>query len=273
MNNTNPIFEAMSGLDENYAAESVKPRKKKMKKPLKIALIAVAAAGLAIIVGFLGTDGAKHTFSFGSKNSTQRGFYLNLTPQPLTVPDEFKPPSGEMFFHGDSYRPISEVFEQFGLTPLLSDNVTDTNESLTFTVTVPNSFQSHVTFRYVLHDNIIDEDVEIRATYYQNPTRTDISYHMGLFPGEPTEIITLKDGSKCMVSGSRAVFSYGGAEFTITFYYEFDDPNYYYYNYEKLSESEQKQFLAELVEAMPGIDTVKQVLVDLGVYDPADEAN
>ena len=43
MNNTNRIFEAMNDLDENYAAEAILPRKKKMKKPLKIAIIVVAA--------------------------------------------------------------------------------------------------------------------------------------------------------------------------------------------------------------------------------------
>lgn len=262
MNKTNPIFEALNELNEDYAAEAILPRKKKMKKTLKIVLIAAVAAVLAMIVGFVGRDGKIYSFSFGSKNGAQRGFYLNLTPQPLVVLDEFKPPSGELFFHGESYLPISEVFEKFGLTPLLSDNVTDTNGHLTFTVTVPNSFQSHVDFEYVLHDNIIDEDVEFSSTYYQNPTWTNFSGHMELFPGEPTEIVTLKDGSKCMVSGERAVFSYGGAVFTVTLPSEYVDP-YYYYNYEELSESEQKQYLAELVEAMPGIDTVKQVLSDL----------
>ena len=43
MNKTNPIFEALNELNENYAAEAILPRKKKMKKPLKIALIVVAA--------------------------------------------------------------------------------------------------------------------------------------------------------------------------------------------------------------------------------------
>ena len=85
--------------------------------------------------------------------------------------------------------------------------------------------------------------------------------HWGLFPGEPTEIITLNDGSACMVSGWIAVFSYDGALWELRVDYDFDEPE----NYSQLSKKEQKAVLKQMIEAMPGIDAVKQVLDDLEV--------
>ncbi len=59
MTEFNPIFEALDGLDENIAAEAVRPAKKKMKKPLKIAIIAVAATlalGMSAVAATSGSN-------------------------------------------------------------------------------------------------------------------------------------------------------------------------------------------------------------------------
>lgn len=83
--------------------------------------------------------------------------------------------------------------------------------------------------------------------------------HQELLPGEPSEVITLNNGSLCMVTKSRAVFSLNGAYCEFELPYEFNVPE----NYGQLPEDEQRQILAELIKAMPGTETVKQVLADL----------
>ena len=57
MNKTNTVFEALNGLDEKYISEAVgaikEPRERTTKKPIKLALTAVAAAAaLTLLVGF-----------------------------------------------------------------------------------------------------------------------------------------------------------------------------------------------------------------------------
>lgn len=265
MNNNikiNPIFKALGDVEERHVPVN---EKKRPGKKIKIALIAVvSAAALAMIVGFVGTSGGKHKFSFGDDDSLDRGFYLDLTPQQFTVPDEFKPLPGEVDFSGNVDMPPSELFAKFGIELPTGENFTKVlNKETTVELYMPNGVPDDLKFWYVLHNNTIDEDVYFHALYFANADRTTYSYHWGLMPGEPSEIITLNNGSLCMVSASMAVFSYNGAQYEFTLPYEYDEPD----NFGDLPRGEQKRILAELVEAMPGIDTVKQVLTDLGVYD------
>lgn len=264
MNNTNPIFEALNELNENYAAEAVSPGKTKMKKPLKITLIAaVSAAALAMIVGFVGTNGGKHKFSFGVDDLKNRGFYLDLFSHELTVPEEFKPQPGEYTFSDKVNMPPSELFEKFGLTLPINDNFTEvTDEQPSVEVTIIGG--TDVEFEYILYNKTIGKNVYFEARYFSKAENMTYSSGRGILPGEPSEVITLNNGSLCMVSASMAVFSYDGAHYELTLPYEYDEPD----NFGDLPDNERRRILAELIEAMPGIDTVKQVLADLGVYDP-----
>lgn len=255
MNNINPVFQALSGIDERHI-----PVKHPVKK-LRIALIAAAAAALALLVGFVGTSGGKHRFSFDTGNRNSRGFDLDLTPQELTVPEEFMPPLGEVFFSGNVDILPSELFRKFGISPLITENFSETDELPFVDIFMPDGAVEDVNFTYELYDKNIKETVYFDVTCFANPDRMTYRSHIGYLPGEPTEIVTLSSGSLCLLTGSEAVFSYNGAVYYVRLPYEYDEPDHF----GELPESEKKRILAELIEAMPGIETVKQVLADLGI--------
>lgn len=259
MNNINPIFEALSGVDERHVpiAQEKRPAKK-----LKLALIAaVSAATLALIVGFTtATVRGQHRFGFSSGNSANHTFDLELTPQEFTIPDEFM--SQLEYGVGQIYADTTpnELIRSFGITPLINDNFSDTDKKPRVDILADGEDQT-VDFVYSLYDKNIGMTVIFKATYFSETENLTYNGHIELLPGEPSKVITLNNGSLCMVTGSRAEFSYNGAKFGFDLLYEYNAPD----NYGELPESEQKKILAEMTEAMPGIDTVKQVLADLGV--------
>lgn len=263
MNNTNRIFEAMNDLDENYAAEAILPRKKKMKKPLKIAIIVVAAAALALLTGF--TTSAvrgRHRFGFYRENSAGHAFDLELTARELTVPKEFMPQEGYHQSFDSVDIPPSELFEMFGLTLPINDNFTEADgEKPAVDVGIVDD-NIKIEFNYTLYNKTIGGNVYFGIIYFSRIDNLTYQSNQGLLPGEPAEIITLNDGSLCMVTGSMAVLSLDGAHCTLQLPYDYEIPA----NIGQMSVDEQYRIVGEMIEAMPGIDTVKQVLTDLEIY-------
>ncbi|MDE7361125.1 MAG: hypothetical protein K2N38_04255 [Oscillospiraceae bacterium] len=260
MNKINPIFEALSGVDERHIPVT---QEKRPAKKLKITLIAAAlAAALTMLAGFT-TEAVRgqYMFSFSKENSAEHTFELNITPQEFTVPEEFRPKSGDPHFSGSTDIPPRELFERFGITLPINDNFTEVNDkqSIVEVGILGDAFE--VEFRYTLYNKTIDNNVIFTAQYFSKTENH--TYHVShhLLPGEPSEVITLNNGSLCMLTGSRAVFSHNGVHFELEIPYEFEIPA----NIDQMSIDEQYQMVAEIIEAMPGIETVKQVLIDFGV--------
>ena len=254
MNKINPIFEALSYVDDRHIP--VNKEKRLSKKPLLI----LAAAAILLLTGFTTVAVlGKHVFSFSTGSSAEQAFDLNLRSWEFTIPEEFSPVLGENSFSGSAEIPPSEVFKEFGITPLINDNFTEIPGEQT-TVEVNTDFRES-RFQYTLYSKTLEKEVTFNAAYFSETENMTYHGHWGLFPGEPTEIITLNDGSACMVSGWIAVFSYDGALWELRVDYDFDEPE----NYSQLSKKEQKAVLKQMIEAMPGIDAVKQVLDDLEV--------
>lgn len=259
MNNINPIFEALSGVDDRHIP--VKQEKRPGKK-IKIALIAAASAVLALLVGFTTSAvSGRHRFGFYRENSVGHAFDLELTARELTVPKEFIPQEGYHQSFDSVEMPPSELFEKFGLTLPINDNFTElSGKKPTVDVRILDD-NIVIEFNYTLYNKTIGRDVYFVTLYFSRTDNLSYDSRQGLLPGEPVEIITLSDGSLCMVTGYMAVLSLDGAHCTLQLPFEYDEPD----NYGDLPRSEQERILAELVEAMPGIDAVKQVLSDLGV--------
>lgn len=240
--------------------EGISMTETKRKKRIKPLIIAAAAAVVLLLAGFTAVVRGKHVFSFNSGHSLEQAFDLDLKSRELTIPEEFMPQDDEFFSSNSVDMTPRELLEKFGITPPINDNFADVADNKP-TVNV-NSLDGDtiVDFKYVLYNKTIENNVFFSTRYWSYADNMTGTSHLGLFPGEPTEVITLKNGAKCMVSAWRAVFSYDGArwEFSV----DFDDsmiPD----NYGELSKKEQKKIIAEMIEAMPGIETVKQVLRDM----------
>ena len=255
MNKINPIFEALSYVDDRHIP--VNKEQRLSKKPLFI----LVAAAILLLTGFTTVAVlGKHVFSFSTGGPAEKAFDLNLKSREFTIPEEFSPAPGEISFSGSTDIPPSELFEKFGIKPLINDNFIEIPGEKT-TVEVSALGIPEPKFQYTLYSKTLEKEVTFNVEYFSETENMTYHGHWGLFPGEPTEIITLNDGSACMVSGWIAVFSYDGALWELRVDYDFDEPE----NYSQLSKKEQKAVLKQMIEAMPGIDAVKQVLDDLEV--------
>lgn len=243
MTELNPILKALDDIDENIAAEAVGSTKKKMKKPLKIILIAAAAASLALVVGFASgaVGGGDHKLNFGVGDSVNRSFYFNLTSQEFTIPEEFTSQLTEGLYRGDVDTPLSELFRMFGITPLMNENFTDPDGRKTKVRILDDGMMPRtVDFTYCLHDKNLDKDIWFKASYVSDIENfsSEGTYHFD--DDAKPDLITLNDGSLCLVTNKMAVFSYNGVRF---------------------------ELIIEDTDVPSSADIVKQVLKDLKVYN------
>lgn len=257
MNKINPIFEALSGVDERHIPVT---QEKRHAKKLKIMLIAAAmTAAIATLAGFTTSTVQKHLFNFYGEGVTEHSFEFNLTPYEITVPEEFMPKPNEYHFSDSTDIPPSELFEMFEIEFPINDNFIEVNDELsTFDVWILGD-NTEVEFRYTLFNKSIDQNVIFNARYFSKTDNLTYTAREGLLPKEPSEVITLNDGSLCMITKSKAVFSCDGAHFRFEIDYDYEVPA----NVGEMTEDEQYQVVDEMIEAMPGMEAVKQVLKDL----------
>ena len=255
MNKINPIFEALSNVNDRHIPVT---REEKSSKKHKIILVAAVAAAIATLAGFTTSTVQKHLFGFYGEGVTEHSFELKLTSHEITVPEEFMPNPDEHHFSESTDIPPSELFEMFGITLPINDNFTEVNEQSTFDVGILDD--PNVRFEYTLFNKSINQNVFFSARYFSTDNLT-YTAHEGLLPKEPNEVITLKDGSLCMITKSKAVFSCDGAHFRFEIDYDYEVPA----NVGEMTEDEQYQVVDEMIEAMPGMEAVKQVLKDLGL--------
>lgn len=258
MNKINPIFEALSNVDDRHIPVA---HEKRTAIKLKIILVAAAVAVAFALAGFTTSTVRKHLFGFYGEGVTGHSFEFKLTPHEITVPEEFKPKPDEVYFSQSTDIPPSELFEMFGLEFTINDNFTEVNKPSTVDVDMDIDDSTNVDkvdFRYTLFNKSIDQNVIFNARYFSTDNLT-YTAREGLLPKEPNEVITLKDGSLCMITKSKAVFSYDGAHFRFEIDYDYEVPA----NVGEMTEDEQYQVVDEMIEAMPGMEAVKQVLKDL----------
>lgn len=258
MNKINPIFEALSGVDERHIPVT---QEKRSTKRLKIILIVAAVVAALALAGFTTSTVRKHLFNFYGEGVTEHSFEFNLTSHEITVPEEFMPKPDN--FTQSTDIPPSKLFEMFGLESPINDNFTEVNKQSTVDVSMDIDDSTNVDFlefRYTLFNKSINQNVIFNARYFSTDNLT-YTAHEGLLPKEPNEVITLKDGSLCMITKSKAVFSCDGAHFRFEIDYDYEVPA----NVGEMTEDEQYRVVDEMIEAMPGMDAVKQVLIDLGL--------
>lgn len=278
MNKINPIFEALSGVDERHIPI------KKTKRPIKRVIIAAAAAAaivvsVSVIAGFRKPpERGDCQYTIVQEGVPDHTFELDLHSCNFTVPEgeEYVPQKTEngssvRFYNKEMDMTSRELFEKFGITPLINDNFTDIDGEkplLDFHYSILDlpeyelySENISAKFDYVLYNKNIEKNVRFTAKYESYSGGHGYFGSTDLLRGEPSELITLKDGSRCLVTKSQAVFSHDGALFEFEIDYDYEIP----VGIETFPLDEQYRVVEEMIEAMPGIDVVKQVLTDLGV--------
>ncbi len=256
----NRLFNALGGLDDShFRAEELECLTKigenaavKRKPAKKIIIAAIAAAAVLVLGLMVGFYNAGHPdYVLEAKDGTT--MYYDVHLKTFDIPEEYI--KFEMNGNIKVYdfngvmvekRP-SELFAEFGLTPLTSENFTEEFDYTPLVAfTYPNGedflMQKYpwvcvqgntVDFGYVLYDKVIDEEILFGATYLYNSHHR----HHEKFNDKVFEWIDLKGGVGCYINDSGAVFSYDGAMYSINFF----EPNKH------------------------DFELVKQVLVDLGL--------
>lgn len=239
MNNINPIFEALSGVDERHIPVT---QTKKHSKKLKIALIAAAAAAalaLSLIVGFVEVGTGVHTISY-SVGGEEIEIVLELTPYELKIPEEVPLPlSVDDPYYGDKTDTARELFDKFGIEPFMNENFELSGNYATFDIWQlgnPGLGLLEITLNYWLFDKNLGKDVYFEASYFSDPKHCSSVRDFGSQDDETYEILTLNDGSQCIVTDTAASFAYNGIKFDVSSFDRSTD-----------------------------IDYMKQVLADLGV--------
>lgn len=238
------LYEAISNIDKDIAANAIKgEEKRKSKKPLRIALIAAAAAAaLSLIVG----ANMPRTKSYGRIAeyygvNDEDVVYFYPTPQKFTLPDNFAL-NEEGAFNGE-LETLDEVYETFGLTPIFNDNFTlseKANERSVYQVRSygDTNIVSVLCIEYYLYSKSLNDNILIRADYYPNVDFMETRNSGNGY--ENVEILTLNDGSQCLIKDEFTIFAYDGVVYTV----------HNRYGGKTLDNND-----------------IKQVLTDLGVYD------
>lgn len=265
MNKLNPVLEIMSDIDDDFVFEAENWKRPKARR-IKIAVIAAAAAVIALLAftGFeesYNGDG-KNKLEIHYEGKTVRSFYYNLKTWDITIPEEYK--AYNKWGNLAGFKRLtgtlpSELFEQFGVSPLMNDNFSedldyewryntfgyDDNGDMIdvsdYGYPILSFDDCYVEFDYRLLDKNRQKIIRLKATY---PISDDYSIGGSVGVNDETdyEIIKLKDGSKCYVSEMNAFFSYDGVLYRL---YTYDSDE----DWGKLS-----------------LKLTKQILEDLGVY-------
>lgn len=222
MNKINPLFEAMSNIDDNMVAGAL-PKKKKISLP--ITFTAAAAVAVLLLMG--------NAIAFRSEVRLGNGVVIDYNISKQT--DMIVPTEEELLEMGavpdkDSDMHTlynikalpSQIFEKFNLDILINDNfIEKPSVDIWFFSSIDDP--KTIRFSYLLTDKALDSDV-----LFSIMCRSDEYGYSSYNQGKPAEdkVYTLKDGSKALVwkwsdvDKSYAAFSYGGNVYELEFWHK-----------------------------------------------------
>lgn len=200
MSRLNPVFTAITDIDDSIILNAKKSR----KKPLAIAL---AAAAVLTLVGF--TIAHRYSISVNGKDA----FDYRLTVQNMTVPTpEEMEALGAVDMHESEYSYMwntlpSTVFETFGISPIMNDNFSEAECDNTIRGNITNDRTNNGTLanimiNYELTDKSLDKTVQFRTfCINKEDGGTNIDFIVSDTDDTNIETITLNDGSSCAIVG------------------------------------------------------------------------
>lgn len=221
MTRLNPVFTAITEIDDNIISSAKKPRKKPM------AIVIIAAAAVMALVGF--TIANRYGVSVNGKDA----FDYKLTVQNMTIPANAEMEAlGAINAHKSEYSYEwktlpSTVFETFGVSPLMSGNFSETEcENFVSVNRTSDGVPANTIINYELTDKTLDKTVKFQI-FCMNKEGAGLSTNLIAADAdkEKMETLTLTDGSKAIIFESflggyniwtsHAEFSYGGIAYSL----------------------------------------------------------
>lgn len=261
------LLKSINDIDDDLIFEAESFKSSKAKKPIRLRVAIAAAAAAAAIAALLVFTGFKGSYKGDGKNlleihykeKTVQSFYFNLKTWDISIPEEYKAydKTGNLVnFKRLTGTLPSDLFEQFGVSPLMNDNFSedldyewrydtfgyDDNLNLIdvsdYGYPILEIINDEISFKYRLLDKNCQKIISLTATY---PTSDDYNSKgsIGIDDDSVYEIIKLKDGSKCYVDEMGADFSYDGVRYSLTTYDSDED-------WDNLSIKLTKQILKDL---------------------------
>ncbi len=217
MNKINPLLEAINDIDDSFIANAAEPR----KRPTALMIAAVAAAALAL-AGFTAA------FRSGVRINGRDTFDYDLTVQEMTIPEKEEltalgaVDSQKSEYSFDWETLPSELWNTFGISPLMNGNFTEEKCGTRVWVSYTNGVPASADFHYELTDNKRGLPVKVSIYCLLNESA-------GLRSGyeeDVGETVTLNDGSRALIydvylggyekNKAYADFSYGGIVYKLS---------------------------------------------------------
>lgn len=221
MSKLNPVFTALTDIDDSIITGAKKSRKK------PIAIVLVAAAAVMALVGF------RTAFRYGVSVNDKDVFDYHLTVQSMTIPthDEMEA-LGAVNQHKSEYSYEwktlpSTLFKTFGVSPLMNDNFSETEcDNFVWVNCTNDGAAANTSLNYELTDKALDKTVKFQifcmnkegAGLHESLSATDAEK-------EKMETLTLADGSKAIIFEdflggynfwvSHAKFNYDGIAYSL----------------------------------------------------------
>lgn len=218
MTKLNPIFTALTDIDDSIITRARSSR----KKPI---MIAFAAAAVLALVGF------SAAFRYGVRVNGKDAFDYSLTVQSMTIPQHSEMEElGAVNQHKSEYtyewRTLpSTLFGTFGVSPLMSDKFSETECDNFIWVSFIDGVPANTTLNYELTDKALGKTVKFKV-FCMNKAGAGLRTNLIASDSDSFETITLKDGSKAIVHEellggfnvwfSSAEFGYGGIAYSLT---------------------------------------------------------
>lgn len=221
MTRLNPVFTAITEIDDNIVSSAKKPRIKPM------AAVIVAAAAMMALVGFTMAN------RFSVRINDKDGFDYDLTVQNMTIPthaemEALGAVNQQKSEYSYEWRTLpSTLFKTFGISPLMNENFSETEcDSFVWVNYTSGGALANTTINYELADKTLDKTVKFQI-FCMN--KEGAGLNTDLFAAgadmEKMETLTLEDGSKAIVYEnflggmnicvSSAEFSHGGIAYSL----------------------------------------------------------
>lgn len=219
MSRLNPVFTAITDIDDSIILNAKKSR----KKPLAITL---AASAVIVLAGF--TIANRYSVKVNGKDA----FDYHLTVQSITIPTHSEMEAlgavdqqkGECAYEWNTLP--SAVFKTFGISPLVNDNFSEKEcNNIIWANYTSDGTLANATFNYELTDKALDKTVKFRIFCM---TKEGSGLITNLLVSETDkermETIMLNDGSAGVIfeiflgglniPASHADFSYNGIAYS-----------------------------------------------------------
>lgn len=228
----NPIFTALSNIDDNIISESVTPR----KTSVRLAVI-IAAAALVLATGASANWFIKDKILVDEKPAFELN--LEITDVNILTAAELENWGAKLGDNGIWNKTAlpSEVFGKFGISPLMSDKFKELPSEIMIDIDESSLQLKNCSFQNLTTGQTISYSVMVKTgEKFGLTTGTNSEY--------TPEIVTLKNGEKALLYKYYSRLSGGDRVFA-----EFTDGGLYY----------------ELKADNSSFDEMKQILEDLGV--------